>query len=149
MALYDILLAKQLAGSGGGGGGGNPNTVQTITGTLANPWGDVDPDELGAKLESLDASANITIDASALGAGEINSRMNGNSVSVYTNGASIPSDSASDATAYVVSWLHGSLTIAKMLSGGNIVNISPYASMLTTSITIIWHPLPADEIPPQ
>lgn len=32
--------------TGGGGDGGNPNYVETITGTLANPWGDKIPDEL-------------------------------------------------------------------------------------------------------
>lgn len=57
-----------------GGGGGNPNRAEVITGTLENPFGDVDPAELAQALINGDADAALsfaaegetwTLDASA------------------------------------------------------------------------------------
>ena len=142
MDFYDINLAKAL---GGGGGGGNPNTEQTVMGTLAAPWGDIDPVELASAVGARDADASIVIDASALGAGTVSGRMGANGY-MYVNGAVL-----SGATmAYEVVWMpDGGLYSAKMLSGGQVVDISPYASALPTTIEIVWHPLPdTPPIPP-
>ena len=138
MAFYDLLLAKKLGGDSGGGG---DITTAEATGTLANPWGDIDFADLKTKLASKDASAYLTIDASALSAGTINSRPSADSTEIFTNGATVGT-SASNTLAYGVSWSSdGSLYSAKMLSGGNIVDISSYASALTTSLFVIYHPI--------
>ena len=56
----DPVSYKLGQAAGGGGGGGNPNYVETITGTLANPWGDYLPSELfGDANVSLVLSADV------------------------------------------------------------------------------------------
>lgn len=142
MDFYDINLARKL--SGGGGGGGNPNTEQTVTGTLANPWGGIDPVELASAISTMDASASITIDASALGAGKVGGRP-GATDHIYVNGANLY-----DGTAYEVEWEpDGTLYGAKMLSGGQVVDITQYANIMTTTMVVVWHPLPdTPPIPP-
>lgn len=57
------------------GGGGNPNYVETIEGTLANPWGSVDPSALHQSVLSGDASAMLDIDATVLGFGRAKIQM--------------------------------------------------------------------------
>ena len=52
------------------GGGGNPNYVETITGTVANPWGDIDFDELVTMIRSGDADAILEATISILIEGE-------------------------------------------------------------------------------
>lgn len=143
MEFFDILLAETL--NGGGGGGGNPNTDQTVTGTLANPWDDIDPVELASAISTRDADASIVIDASALGAGTVSGRL-GATNHMYVTGANL-TDST---TAYeVIWWADGVLYTAKMLSGGQVVDISPYATMLPTTIVVVWHPLPdTPPVPP-
>lgn len=140
--LFDIAVARKLSG---GGGGGNPNTEQTVTGTLANPWGDIDPVELTSAIGTRDADASITIDASALGAGTVYGRL-GATNHLYVTGANL-----TDSTmAYEVIYdLVGVLYSAKMLSGGQVVDISQYASVLPATIVVVWHPLPdTPPIPP-
>jgi hypothetical protein len=126
-----------------GGGGGNPNTVQTVTGTLSNMFGNVDLDELEDALSTLNATAYVEIDASALGAGMIHGYMQVNTEThlFYVGGSALlPTLSAS--TAYYVEWGAGALNRARMLSNGNIVDISSYGSTINTTMTIVWHPLP-------
>lgn len=48
--------------SGGGGGGGNPNYVETITGTLANPWGGNSSSELFTSARASDLTMYIKAD---------------------------------------------------------------------------------------
>ena len=140
MNIYDVAIARALGS--GGGGGGNPNTVQTVTGTLANPWGDIDVSKLFTDLENEEATAYLTIDASALGAGTIPTVLKTGSSNIYASGANI-GIALSDTSAYYIIWYQGTLTDARMLSGGNVVDISSYASVITTSLTVVWHPLPS------
>ena len=128
---------------GGGGGGGSSNTKKTVTGTLADPFGDIDLADLCAKLQTMDATAYLTIDATALGAGTINSRMGANNTTdIFANGANL-SNVVNLSSAYGLQWdvSDGSLTVARMLSNGNIVDISSYANSLTTSLTVVYHPI--------
>lgn len=136
MDLFDIAVARKLAG----GGGGNPNTVQTVTGTLSNMFGTVDLDELEAALSTLNASAYVEIDASALGAGTIHGYMQVNTEThlFYISGSDIRS-TLSESTAYYVVWGAGELDRARMLSNENIVDISSYGSAINTTMTIVWH----------
>lgn len=43
-----------------GGGGGNPNYIETIEGTLANPWGTHNPSDLWQGLVSKDISMQLS-----------------------------------------------------------------------------------------
>lgn len=44
----------------GGGGGGNPNYIETITGTLANPWGDINYGALVHEIQLRNVTALLT-----------------------------------------------------------------------------------------
>lgn len=138
MDLFDVVVAKKLSG---GGGGGNPNYVQTITGTLDNPFGDVNYSVLASNLYSKSASAYLDIDASALGFGVISSRPSASEQQIYTNGASLRT-AVQDSTAFEVAWNSEGFIDGRMLAGGNVVDLSSYKNALTTTLTIIWHPLP-------
>lgn len=131
------------------GGGGNPNTIQTVTGTLANPFGDINAAELRTALLNKEATGYLTIDASALSAGTINGLLVSNSElqTIYSNGANIYT-SVETSTAYNVVWdLTKELLRAQMLSGGNIVAIEQYQDNIPTSLTVVWHPLPTESEP--
>lgn len=134
-----------------GGGGGNPNRVETITGTAANPWGDVDFNTFYNALRNNEANAYITLDVTALGYPT--------SITVYSNNAwdtgrvmwiaftnaniqggaddsavycSFGMDYVDEEPDYFIgAWLGGEVTI-----------ITDYASLVPTTLTIIWHPLP-------
>lgn len=141
MYLYAI------AQKGGGGGGGNPNSVQTITGTLDDPWGDVDYDELSEALQSGNATAIIEADATALGFGTITQPVQ-KTVGInnlYSDGAAIDV-SSSNATANTLEWGNTTGNIAKfaIYAGGTITDALAYASLVPTELTIIWHPLPSE-----
>lgn len=56
MDLFDIAVAKKLAG----GGGGSAQIIEVV-GTVANPWGDLDFIELCDAIESGDVIAELTI----------------------------------------------------------------------------------------
>lgn len=131
MDIFDIAIAKALGGGGGGG-----KTTKTVTGTLANPWGDLDHKELETAIMNQNAFVNLTIDASALGAGEITSRPSADEYGMFTNGASVTSYSVS---AYGIEWNgSGSLSFAAMSNNGTYVDISPYATALPTTMTVVY-----------
>ena len=73
---WRLRVLDMLSGGGSGGGGENPNYVQTVTGTLRNPWGnvgDIDIKELSTAITPSikEATAYIDIDATALNFGHI------------------------------------------------------------------------------
>ena len=130
-------------------GAGNPNTIQTVSGTLANPFGDINAAELRTALLNKEATGYLTIDASALSAGTINGLLASNSElqTIYSNGANIYT-SVETSTAYNVVWdLTKELLRAQMLSGGTIVAIEQYQDNIPTSLTVVWHPLPTESAP--
>ncbi len=53
-------VSYKLGQAAGGGGGGNPNYVETISGTVANPWGTYSPSALFTAAESGAVSISIT-----------------------------------------------------------------------------------------
>lgn len=143
MDLFDIVAAKKLPG--GGGGGGNPNQKQVVTGTAANPFGDVDVSELKSAMMAGGASATIFMDTSQLVG------------SSYT----IPFDTPTSATSFLAVsnayvdtafdsvnavrgvWKDdGSVYVLDAFTNGHAVDAEEYASMIPTVLTIIWHPLP-------
>lgn len=119
----------------------NRATRQTVTGTLANPFGSVDVANLGSALASMNATAYFEADASALGAETVSARLGGNATEIWGSGA-IFDALGSSVTAFGLNWdLNGNLTFAKMLNNGNVIDISTFASIIPTTTTIMWHPL--------
>lgn len=126
-----------------GGGGSNPNYVETITGTLANPWGVVRYSELKNELANNNASCKLVIDATSIGF-DIFSLLGNTSTdgAVYfeliaTGGSTVDVWAAISVNYNIV----GELTSAFSLIGGNAMNISVYPNLPTT-LTIIHHQLP-------
>ena len=147
MDLFDIAVAKKFSG---GGGGGNPNYVQTITGTAANPWGGI-AKELHTAMVNGDASANITfvMGQQTLQVPLVNNI--GTAGFIIRYGNYFPSagnifefyatwffdDDTSDIIrlydAYVIEGSDGSYTYT---------DYKNMTSMIQTTLTIVWHPLP-------
>ena len=128
-------------------GEGNPNRVETYEGTVANLWNDINRNELVTALENHEVSIYLEIDASALNAGIITSRpFADNTLGViYTNGGSV-GQYVSLTSAYQILWdiTTGNVSHAYMYTNNNAIDISSYADILTTSMTIVWHPLPTE-----
>lgn len=115
------------------------NTTETVTGTLSDPWSNIPYYLLKVALATKQASAYLDIDATALSAGHVISRPTATD-HIYTNGGSIAGDVVS---AFVIQWgdSESYLDSAEMYMGGNVVDISSYAEVLTTSLEVVWHPV--------
>lgn len=131
-------------------GGGNPNSVQVITGTLANPWGE---EYSRAPFEAMilgNANAMITIDLSELGAFEITAPVylfgTGQDAVIVSSGA-VMGAGASVANAYTINWnvVSGALIYAGINTDGEGTDIASIASQIPTTLTIYWHPMPEAE----
>lgn len=132
-----------------GGGGENPNYVQTVTGTLRNPWGnvgDIDIKELSTAITPRikEATAYIDIDATALNFGHIYSILTNYSLQkIAAQGADIAS-TVDKSNAFTSEWSNnGVLLSANAFAGGNIMDLLSYADSLPTTLTIVWHSLEA------
>ena len=139
--IESYLLGKKA----GGGGGGNPNSIQTITGNLNNPFGSIDKAELAHAIATYNASAEITFDTSALGVQALfHQWLNVDDNNFQLNGAVIYAE-LSASQAYSAIWTEStgySLNLANMMMGGVITEIINYADYIPTTLTIYWHPMP-------
>lgn len=139
MDLFDIVVAKKL--SGGGGGGGNPNFVQTITGTLAQPFGDYNIAELAQSLYSNNVSivlrvttqdGTATLPLFGVDSGWVTARFG------YASNTNL--------TAVSAGWTKAGLDYCNMAQGANgsyeVMSVKSMASQFPTVATIIWHPMP-------
>lgn len=124
--------------------GGNPNYVETIEGTLANPWGSVDPSALRQSVLSGDASAMLDIDATVLGFGRAKIQMSPfNKAYIHFYGVSGASSSVEQWQVLSLDYeLNGIFEVAWLLQKGTVTDMSDYATKLSTVLTIIHHPLP-------
>lgn len=131
-----------------GGGGGNPNRVQTITGTAANPFGDVF-DDLMEGINNNTASATLSLDGSALGEGTYLAPVflsNYNELQVTL--IAITNLMTGSTIGLVGDWNDGGLVLlCKITTDGgegtsSNTSLYEYASLIPTTLTIIWHPLP-------
>ena len=138
------ILGKQ---SGGGGGGSNPNYVETVTGTVASPWGNLDAAGLYAALQRGDATAKMLIDPSQLGLPAVEIF-----ISPLVPGY-ISVQGIADGGANLSGWFavqigynktNGEFIGAYLLQNGAVVDMSAYAGMIASTITVIHHPLPED-----
>ena len=136
MDLFDVVVAKKLSG---GGGGGNPNYVQTITGTLADPWGDVGFEAIRVALATGNASAKMHIQSDVL---------NLDSWLFLTAAVNITASCGHvDTTNYYAftgTFRTGGVAPTLYLQSKNagFVDGSQYASIINSTLEITWHPMP-------
>lgn len=158
MDLFDVVVAKKLSG-----GGGNPNRAQTVTGTLANPWGTVGfYQSLAPAVLSGNASAKMTITMPGLGSvtmpvlaesgGSAGAQLCLKSLYSYTHSAE---DGLAAFGLVFARWLGsdypsnpgpGALNVSLNVQGSSgsytQTDVISMASSITTSLEVIWHPLP-------
>ena len=131
-------------------GGGNPNSMEIIEGTLANPWGDVIPRILLAQIGNLSASAFMVIDATAIGISyPVNVQASFASASsnlFWFASVGDISDSGNTNAVCVHYTSEGRLNYIYALVSGQYVDLTQYESLLPTTLTIIHHPLPEGSI---
>lgn len=142
------ILLMDVARTVAEGGGGNPNRVQTVTGTLAQPFGDynlyaslleaVTNGNASAQLEFVfnDVPQRLPIVPNVGDAGLVGS-MASIDEAVYT-AADVFWRTAGQGSEY-------RLVFARMVgtaTGNQIVDISSMAPGISSTLTIIWHPLP-------
>ena len=137
MDLFDIAVAKKFSG---GGGGGNPNYVQTITGTAANPCVGINANSLHNALLDNNASAIITLTNANLGVFV--------KMPITTAGQTLVASKidSGNMSGFDASWYAtGDEATARslvMINNGQTTDGTAYASMLTSELVITWHPLP-------
>ena len=143
MDLYDIAIAKAIGGDSGGGGG-NPNYVQTITATAQNPCEGINAHSLRNALLDKNASASIYL---------YNKQLNVYvTMPIIVMGGRLIASTISSATMsgfdaaweIIVTSGEGVANPVKlaMINNGQVTDGTAYASMLTSELTIIWHPMP-------
>lgn len=125
----------------GGGGGGNLNYVQTITGTLAQPFGDYNIDALGNSLYTNGISIVLQVTTQD---GTATIPLFGEESGSILARFGFASDS--NLIAVSAGWITSGLDYCNMARGANgayeVMNVKPLASQFPTVATIIWHPLP-------
>lgn len=124
----------------------NPNSVVTVTGTVAEPFGSIDPAELRTAITSNNASVKLVVDASRIGFNDP-IRLVGNNASAGNIYFEVVGkmDSTNGITAATVAYdLTGALYDAFMAENSVVTSLTQYASLLTTTLTVIYHPLPTE-----
>lgn len=148
MAMLDAESFLLGIAAGGGGGGGNLNYIETVAGTLANPWGEYTASDLFSKARSGNLTMYITADVqySQSGSVETATVMFFPVSGAPTFGFIKPSIAASLLNfARITYSLTGALNRAV---AGNINTNAQTQELLTVSsdtactLTIIHHPLP-------
>lgn len=127
-------------------GGGNPNYVETVTGTAANPWGDVSLDVLTDAILAGNATVYIKVDGSALDLGtqEYYVQNRGIADGYLPFGACGFRNNNWMAGLLIYNIINKGLSTSKILFNNVTTDLAPYASLIPTEITIIHHPLPED-----
>lgn len=133
-------ITSYILGKKSGGGGSNPNTVQTVTGTMANPWGDVGFEAIRAALATGNASAIMDIQSDVL---SIDTTL------FLTAGVDNITASCGhvDTTNYfaftgIFPTGDGAPTLRLYTKNAGYVDGSAYASIINSTLTITWHPMP-------
>ena len=133
-------------------GGGNPNRVQTITGTVAAPTGEDDSGNLFALISEAIFNKNATATMSITVGQETGwAYLLGSSSGTQLQGCATKFSTDGFQTLRVIWNLLGgniSLGVFKSIQGENgayqVTDLTSMASMCTTELTIIWHPLPEE-----
>lgn len=132
------------------GGGGNPNRVQTITGTLAEPWGGHQY-SISNALYSNECSAVMHGDATAIGESEFDLILETDCDGIKGSYVFMSSNECVAASIVWAESLDYSINEALICNASTsdetveISDIKEYGSLIPTTLTIIWHPLPESE----
>ena len=149
---FDTLSYLLGKNSGSGGGGGNPNSVQVIHGTAEYPFGDeITGQEFVTAIINGNASATIVYDGTAIGITgladyicPVTSLMSSYIVSMYVlpgdNAISVGAFSAISEDGDTHKWHAQSLY---MYNNGEQIDMTNYRSLITTTTTVYWHPMPS------
>lgn len=152
----DIAEGKTAYGADGavitgtGSGGGNPNSVVTVTGTLANPFGSYSASALTAAVYNNEATMVLRFTDTAIRSAEIvmvshptaattpmfvfaqmvnNNIIGAGSIRYKANGEIVP----------------GQSRFAAQVSGEEAATVYAYDTTVETTLTIVFHPLPEPE----
>lgn len=124
----------------------NPNSVVTVTGTVAEPFGSIDPAELRTAITSNNASVKLVVDASQIGYNDP-IRLVGNNASAGNIYFEVigKMNSTNGIKAVVVNYdFTGAFYDALVAENSVVTSLKQYASLLTTTLTVIYHPLPTE-----
>lgn len=121
-------------------GGGNPNYVETITGTLDNPFGEHSIAELMQKVEKGDASIKLELSFGGM-TGSVLLDSDGYLYGGYA-AFSVSGDQGTVSSAFRLDYSERGIEVADALMSGTYMNLLSMASQIPTETTIIWHPLP-------
>ena len=143
IAMLDVESFLLGIAAGGGGGGSNPNYVETITGTLANPFGSYTMAEIQQMISTKSASFFITFtdehghEQTLAGTGAVEP---GEYSELYFSVVYVTGTSTSySAYAIVYDAVENSMLYAIELIGRTRTDLS---SSTSCTLTIIHHPLP-------
>lgn len=123
------------------GGAFNPNYVETITGTLANPWGEADYAQLVSDVASKNATAFISVPTMNFAA-YLLADVNDNAFVV--NGANflITDPPSLYIAAFARYTSGGALSLLLTWQNGTTTDVTSMLSGSETTLTITHHPLP-------
>lgn len=132
-----------LLGIAAGGGGGNPNYVETIKGTMANPWGEADYVQLVSDVASNNATVYISVPSMSLSFDAYLVVDADNTFIVSGADFSVVGDVPSLKLAARASYTSvGALSRLLMWQNGTTVDVTDQLSGAETDLTIIHHPMP-------
>lgn len=136
IAVLDMESFLLGIAAGGGGGGGNPNYVETIRGTVANPWGEANYRELTNGIYTKELTVKMAFGGISL----IAASNDGILFSAVLFNLPEDTEPYLGASVYYSGIDDGALTIAKANFGMGSWDDLPLAT--PTTLTIIHHPLP-------
>lgn len=120
----------------------NPNSVQTVVGTAADPWGDIDFATLRTALEANDASATLTIEQNQITGDAMALMLSKNGDFILGEHANV---GPTQYSAFYGLWANiGVISLYINSTNTGFVDGTEHASMLPTTLTVIWHPLPEE-----
>ena len=121
----------------------NPNREVTVTGTLADPWGDLNFAEL---VEALDWSRQVDdiVDWNASAIIEANGGIKVHAALAVSNDNVSASATDGSFDVFYFEWdkTDGHLTSAKAMVSGTEVDISEAAPDYVTTLNVLYHPMP-------
>jgi len=138
---YDTTLINSLTVQVPQGGGSGYDSYETITGTLANPLGTYSFADISSALQGFaydtGGFARSDYDASAISAGTGFGSVfyDSDNYELWAVGALVDGANSSS-SAFTMIWDANGLVSAYMEQNGTITDISPYASLITTTIYI-------------
>lgn len=139
-------ITSYILGKKSGGGGGNPNSVQTITGTAVNPFGDGNIDyytNLAKAIQNKTATVIVHMGTAQILGTDIDMYIDSAGTATF-HGRYAFLPTPSNYMAFEAQWdrINELYYLRAVSKESGFVDGSEYASVIQTVTTIIWHPLP-------